>query len=172
MAQSGRKLKKCCYLQPEVRENMKPRIAYKRPTIPFEDETVHRTSYMPISPQMARQCKLDSMRPNLQLDLNKNLKMDTDTTHSLSYMPVNTRPRTTPPWALKQKFLRPLIPMDLNTIYENSYQLPGRFVECDEGNQNPNLIVAYAEDCSDLQGIKLPDGPHKYWSKGRRNRTA
>lgn len=161
MAQSmQKKLKKCCYIQPAVRENMRPNRKYQRPTIPFEDETVHRTSYMPISPEIAKVCKLDSMKPNRNLDLNRHLKMDTDTVHNLSYQPVKTRARVIPPWALKSKFSRPIIPMDLNTIYENSYQLPGKFVECDE-NADENMIVVFAEKCDDIEGlVKLPDGPY------------
>lgn len=161
MAQSTeKKLKKCCYVQPPVRENMKPDRKYQRPTTPFEDETVHRTSYMPIDSELAKLCKLDSMKPNHNVNLNRHLKMDTDTIHNLSYQPVITKPRVIPPWAIKSKFIRPQVPMDLNTIYENSYRLPGTFVECDE-NADKNVIVTYAEECHDIEGlIRLPDGPH------------
>lgn len=89
----GKKLKKCCYIQPPVRENMKPNLKYERPKTPFEDETVHRCSYMPINPEMALQCKMESMKPTVNLDLNRDLKMDTDTIHNLSYQPVITKPR-------------------------------------------------------------------------------
>lgn len=161
-AEIPKKLKKCCYVQPEVRENMKPKSAYKRPTAPFMDETVHRASYIPIDPETSKHCKPDSMKPSGQVNLNEHLKMDTDTVHQLSYQPVKTTPRVTPPWAFKKQFVRPLVPMDLNTIYENSYRLPGIFVECDE-NSDKNVIVTYAEHCEDIDGlIKLPEGPHKY----------
>lgn len=154
----GKQLKKCCYIQPPVRGSMKPDLKYKQPTTPFEDETVHRTSYMPIDPELAQQCKLDSMKPNVSLDLNKDLKLDTNTVHNLSYQPVTTRAREIPPWAVKAKYQRPHTPMDLNTIYENSYQLPGIFTEC--GENADNEIVVYAEHCDDIDGlIRLPQQP-------------
>lgn len=153
-----RKLKKCCYVQPPVRENMKPNTKYQRPTAPFEDETVHRTSYMPIDPELAQNCKLDSMKPTANLDLNSNLKMDCNTVHNLSYQPVRTKPREIPPWAIRAKYKKPLTQMDLNTIYENSYRLPGQFMEC--GENADNEIIAYAEHCDDIDGlIRLPNQP-------------
>lgn len=42
-----KKLKKCCYVQPPVREPFKPTEFYLKPTIPFSDETTYRRSYMP-----------------------------------------------------------------------------------------------------------------------------
>lgn len=154
-----RRLKKCCYVQPPVRESMKPQYKYKPSGIPFEDETVHRTSYMPIDAETAASCKPESMKPKQNLDLNKDLRMDTNTVHDLSYQPVKTKPRVTPPWAVKEKFTKPNIPMDLNTIYENSYQLPGTFKECDENAKNDE-IVAWAENCDDIDGlVRIPDGP-------------
>lgn len=155
-------LKKCCYVQPPKRENMAPKLRYKRPTTPFEDETVHRTSYMPIDADLAQQCRIESMKPNANINLNQDLKMDTDTVHNLSYQPVKTKPRTTPPWAKKASFIKPNIPMDLHTIYENSYRLPGVFVECDE-SADKNVIVTYAEHCDDIEGlIQYPHEPHVY----------
>lgn len=145
-------LKKCCYIQPAVRENMKPQLKYRQPIEPFSDETVHRTSYMPIDAETIKNCKSESMKPMQNLNLNPNLRMDTDTVQNLSYQPVKTRPRVDPPWATPLKYVRPIVPMDLNTIYDNSYRLPGRFAECDE-NAPENAIVTYAEDCHDIEGL-------------------
>lgn len=154
--------KKCCYLQPERRKNMKPNRKYRRPMEPFSDETVHRTSYLPIDPKTLKECQAESTRPTHNINLNSHLKMDTDTVQNLSYQPVVTRARQTPPWAVKKKFKQPVIPMDLSTIYENSYQLPGRFVECDE-NAPANAIVTYAVDCGDIEGlVRIPDGGYIY----------
>lgn len=156
MAQAGKKLKKCCYIQPAVRESMRPKSKYERSTLPFDDETVHRASYLPIGRELAQQCRLDSMRPMSNLDLNTNLKMDTDTIHNLSYMPLKVKPKVTPPWAVRAGFVRPNIPMDLNTIYGNSYLLPGTFKECDEDAKEPQIVI-YAEECDDIDGlIRVP----------------
>lgn len=152
-----KKLKKCCYVQPEVRPNMKPNLKYVRPTTPFEDETVHRASYIPIDPETLKTCKSNSMKPKRGIDINQNLRMDTDTVHQLSYQPIKPKPRQIPPWARKAKYERPLVPMDCNTIYENSYRLPGTFVECDE-NSDQNVIVTYAEECEDIEGlVQVPE---------------
>lgn len=113
-SETEKKLKKCCYLQPAVRENMKPKRKYKRPMEPFSDETVHRTSYMPIDAKTLKDCQAESTKPMHNLNLNPHLKMDTDTVQNLSYQPVQTRPRVNPPWAEKKKFNKPVVPMDCN----------------------------------------------------------
>lgn len=115
-------LKKCCYVQPPVRESMKLATT------------------------------LDSLS-------DKNLKLDTDTVHKLSYQPVDTKQRLNPTWAMKPGYEKPTTPMDLKTIYANSYRLPGKFVECIEGAPN-NLIVIYAENCNDIDGLTQVNGTH------------
>lgn len=157
-----KKLKKCCYVQPPVRESMKLKEAYELPTEPFEAETVHRASYLPIDPKTMAEGRMDAVKPALMSDsfFDSNLKMDTNTVYRSSYQPVNTKPKVNPPWALKSKYEKPAIPMDLNTIYAGSYRLPGKFVECDEGAPD-NLIVAYAEHCDDIDGLIRVHGSHE-----------
>ncbi|XP_031632864.1 stabilizer of axonemal microtubules 1-like [Contarinia nasturtii] len=219
MDRPRRKLKKCCYVQPPVRESIKPSVKYQRSTIPFNDKTTSRSDYLPIDDEtmrllqadqeLAKKSKADEMKTKypyrstipfndkttsrlsyqpiddetmrlLKADqelakkskahlmkakyphLNANIKMDTDTIHNLSYQPVATKPKETPPWAKNAKYRRSQIPMDLNTIYEYSYRLPGKFVECGD-DADKNIIVTYAENCEDIEGlIRLPDGPYKY----------
>lgn len=117
-----KQLKKCCYIQPPVRESMKLKEIYEQPTEPFDDETVHRASYLPIDPMTSKQCRMDAVKPMADTILHPSIKMDTNTVYALSYQPVNTKQRVTPPWALKSKYKKPAIPMDLNTIYAGSYR--------------------------------------------------
>lgn len=157
---SDLKLKKCCYIQPPVRESMKLKETYEQPTAPFEDETVHRASYLPIDRMTAKECRMDSIKPMSGSLLDSSLNMDTNTVYKLSYQPVNTKQRINPPWALKSKYKKPTIPMDLSTIYAGSYRLPGKFIECDEWATD-NLIVTYAENCDDIDGLIRVHGPHE-----------
>lgn len=155
-----KKLKKCCYIQPPVRESMMKKEEYERPTAPFDDETVYRASYLPIDPETANDLQVHLKKPEVELCLVANVKMDSDTVYNLSYKPVDTKQREDPPWALKNtKYQKPNQPMDLNTIYEHSYRLPGKFVECDEGAPD-NLIVTYAEECNDIEGLIQVPGPY------------
>lgn len=158
-SKTGKKLKKCCYIQPAIRESMKPDLQYSQPTTPFDDDTVHRLSYMPIDAKTAQECRLESMKLKANLDLNHDLKMDTNTIMNLSYQPNPVHPREVPRWAMKDQFVKPDTPMDLSTIYQNSYQLPGRFAECDEGAPD-NVIVTYAENCEEIDGLIQYPGPH------------
>lgn len=155
-----KKLKKCCYIQPPVRESMKLKDTYERPTALFADETVYRGSYLPIDSKTAKDCRMDSMKPILDSLLDPSIKMDTNTVNKLSYQPVNTKKRIDPTWALKPTYHTPQIPMNLNTIYADSYRLPGKFVECDDGTTE-NLIVTYAEECNDIDGLIRIHGPHE-----------
>lgn len=217
MEQPRRKLKKCCYVQPPVRQSMKPTVKYQRSSTPFNDKTTFRSSYLPIDREIAKKSKSDSMKLKptqhtipldnvddetmrlLQSDqelrkrskipftdetttgsdylpidqelakkfkavsmkpkhehIMPDIKLDTDTIHNLSYQPIETKRRETPPWAAKKTFSRSKIPMDLNTIYEYSYRLPGKFVECGD-DVDKNVIVTYAENCDDIEGlIRIP----------------
>lgn len=138
-------------MQPLVRESMKLKEIYERPIAPFENETVHRASYLPIDSKTAEECRMDSMKPMADSFLDSSIKMDTNTVHKLSYQPVNTKQRIDPPWALKPTYQKPENPMDLNTIYAGSYRLPGKFVECDEG----------AEECDNIDGLIQVHGPYE-----------
>lgn len=146
-----KQLKKCCYIQPPVRESMKLKALYEQPTEPFADETTYHGAYLPIDPKTAADCQMDAVKP-MSDALQSNVQMDMNTVYRLSYQPVETKQRVIPSWALKSKYEQPAIPMDLNTIYGGSYMLPGKFVECDEGAPD-NLIVTYAENCDDIEGL-------------------
>lgn len=154
-----KKLKKCCYVQPPVRKSMKLSQTYERPMEPFQDETVHRASYLPIDSETAKECRMNSAKPMFDTFSDSNLKMDTDTVHKLSYQPVDTMRRVNPTWAIKSPYQKPTTSMDLNTIYANSYRLPGKFVECDAGAPD-NLIVTYAVNCADIDGLIRVHGPY------------
>lgn len=156
-----KKLKKCCYIQPPVRQSMKLKETYEPPTEPFADVTVHSSSYMPIDPKTAAESRMHSKMPMSGSILEPDLKMDLNTVHRLSYQPVNTKQKVNPPWAFKSEYEKPSIPMDLKTIYAGSYGLPGKFVECDEGAPD-NLIVTYAEHCDDIDGLIRFHGLQKY----------
>lgn len=152
-----KKLKKCCYIQPPVRESMKLKEIYEPPAAPFDDETVYRASYMPIDAKEAEVSRGHAIKPMAEPFSDSNIKMDTNTVYKLSYQPVKAKPRIAP---LKSTFEKPAIPMDLNTIYSGSYRLPGKFVECDEGAPE-NLIVTYAENCDDIDGLIRVHTPHE-----------
>lgn len=154
-----KKLKKCCYQQPPLRKSMKLSESYKQPTVPFQHETVHRASYLPIDSKTAKEYRMHSTKPTAETFSKPNIGMDLNTVHKLSYQPVNTKHRDNPPWALKSIYQKPNISMDLNTIYANSYRLPGKFVECDEGAPD-NLIVTYAENCDDIDGLIRVHSPY------------
>lgn len=227
--------KKMRYVQPPVREMIRPPISYKQPTIPIDSDTVHKTSYLPIDRAVALLCRLPPATPEPNLGMNREVKMDSqtvtstsfppivglqrslttvppnrivmgtgpmqkmttqkhdyvskrgqrsgpirplngmiastepiesDTTASLSYAPpagfipaVNckpsaeyklpevdmdletchklsfttphTKPREIPGWAMKPRFVKPLLPMDSNTIQKCSYRPPGVLIEID-----------------------------------------
>lgn len=227
--------KKICYVQPEIRQSMRPVIGYKQPTLPFLVDTIQKTSYLPIDSNSAAKCKMKSIRPIQNINSNASIKMDsnsitslsyqpinnfiraqpieqrnclvksseplekitthnhdfsfkikkrmspvypsdnilkcnapinqettmklsyqhpgcvipikkikqearlespnitmnTDTCYKLSFLPIHTKQREIPPWAMKSKFARPLIPFDDITVQKSSYQPPGTFIEID-----------------------------------------
>ena len=67
--------------------------------------------------------------------------MDTRTTQKQSYMPVETKPRVIPLWAVKPEYRRPEVKMDDKTTQKTSYQLPGWFVCVPDGHECGDVVV-------------------------------
>lgn len=80
--------KKLRYIQPPVREMIRPPISYVQPTIPIDSETVHKASYIPIDQEVALQCRLPPAKPENSLGMGREVKLDTDTVTSTSYPPI------------------------------------------------------------------------------------
>lgn len=76
------------YVQPPVREMIRPPITYEAPTIPIDSETVHKASFLPIDRDVALQCRLPSIRPESNFNTNPGVKIDTETVTSLSFPPI------------------------------------------------------------------------------------
>lgn len=88
--------KRFCYVQPEVRPSIRPKINYKQPTLPFATDTVHKTSYLPIDPSLAKKCKMNAIRPIVSTNNNRNIKMADATVTSISFQPINCYQRIHP----------------------------------------------------------------------------
>lgn len=86
-ALNGPNTMKLRYIQPPVREMIRPPISYKRPTIPIDCETVHKTSFVPIDRDVALQCRLPAAIPEPNLNMNRDVKIDTETVTSISFPP-------------------------------------------------------------------------------------
>lgn len=82
---STAKKRRLCYVQPTVREMIRPPALYKRPSMPIENDTVHNTSYLPIDRDLAKQCRMSAISPEANLSLNPHIKMEKDTVTSISY---------------------------------------------------------------------------------------
>lgn len=76
------------YVQPPVREMIRPPVAYQQPTIPVDCETVHKASFLPIDPDVAMQCRLPPAKPETNLNMNRDVKIDSETVTSISYPPI------------------------------------------------------------------------------------
>lgn len=240
---NGKKLR---YVQPPVREIMRPAAAYQPPTIPIDCETVQKTSYTHIDEKIARQCRLPPAIPELNLNTNPDVKIDSQTVTSISFGPIvdqqksqtiipadrialgtgptekmttqkhdyvlkkckppgpikpldcmtpsthpiesetttglsfssptgfipvqsckpdsaykqpeirmdletchkqsfqspHTKPREIPPWAVKPRFVKPMIPIDAKTVQNCSYRPPGVCVEIDDDDVNDNKLAS------------------------------
>lgn len=87
-ARNGAATKKMRYVQPPVREMIRPPIKYKQPTIPIDCETVHKASFLPIDRDVALQCRLPAAVPEPNLSMNREVKLDTETVTSISFPPI------------------------------------------------------------------------------------
>lgn len=152
MENKAKELKKCCYEQPPVREPFILNVSQDiKSTSPFAFDTVHRTSYLPWDPSHLASLRGKTFKPETNLHtVNSDIPMEKDTVMNLSYQPVFPLERKDQMWDSKSELNKPDGPMASETIYRESYRLPGRFVECDEENINKNMIVVYAEDCDEV----------------------
>lgn len=73
------------YVQPAVRESFRPISNYQRPDAPIADESVYKQSFPNIDPTTAAECRLPSTKPNAHVAIDKDIKLDTNTTMGLSY---------------------------------------------------------------------------------------
>lgn len=244
--------KKLRYIQPPVRELMRPALKYVQPTIPIDSETIQKASFIPYDAALAAQCRSPSVKPISNLNIDRDIKIDDDTVTSLSYPPIlgvhrnlgvipinriamgtgdmskmttqrhdyvakpkrrlglikpndnmtpstqpldsdttqllsyqppagfipsqnckpnvdykqpeismdletchkasyqtpHTRPREIPPWAMKPKFAKPIIPINDETLQRCSYRPPGEFIEiCEAEGDNDQLasVAFYAK---------------------------
>lgn len=150
MENEAKELKKCCYEQPPVREPFKPNVLQDGSTSPFAFDTVHRTSYLPWDASRFASLRGKTFKPETNLHTDSDIPMEKDTVMNLSYQPVFPLDRRDQMWDFKSELIKPDGPMASETIYRESYRLPGRFVECDEENMTKNMIVVYAEDCDEI----------------------
>lgn len=150
MENQTNELKKCCYEQPAMRQSFKPNILQYKSTSPFATDTVHRASYLPWDASRLASLRGKTFKPEMNLHIDSDMPMEKDTVMNLSYQPVFPLERKDQMWDSKSELNKPDGPMASETIYSESYRLPGRFVECDEEDITKNMIVVYAEDCDEI----------------------
>lgn len=84
-----------CYVQPAVRESMRPKINYKRPDLPFAADTVHKNSYLPFDSAAVKGRALP-IRPIVNFNANPHIKMDTESVTVLSFPLISGHDRIGP----------------------------------------------------------------------------
>lgn len=62
------------------------------------------------------------------------------------------QPPVRPPFKRSTPYNRSEVPMSTETVYSESYRLPGRFVECDENHTN-HTFVAFARNCDEVRSL-------------------
>lgn len=153
MENETKEYKKCCYEQPPVRELLN--TSKGELTVPFPFHTVHRSSYLPHDLSQLASFRGKTFRPEPNLRTNSGIPMEKDTVMNLSYQPTFPIGRNSEMWDPNQsESIQPYAPMASETVYRESYGLPGRFVECDEQNMTKNMMSVYAQDC-DENGISV-----------------
>lgn len=161
MKNQTKELKKCCYEQPQVREPFKPiSLQEKLSDSPFAFDTIQRSSYLPWDPARMASYRGKTFKPESSLHTNSDTPMEKDTVMNLSYQPVFPLERKDHTWNSKSEFEKSKAAMESDTVYRESYRLPGRFVECDEENISKSMIVVYAEDCNDVVIDTKPTAKH------------
>lgn len=117
---SERKTKKIVYIQPPVRESIKPKINFKPSDLPFATETITGASFSPIDAKLASQCKADAIRPETNFKFNPDLKMDTDTVTGLSYQHIEDVYRE-PPFINSSQMPKPQGPIQTMTTQKHDF---------------------------------------------------
>lgn len=87
---------KKCYVQPPVRKSMAPLNTYKKSDLPFEENTVHKLSFLPIDWESAKGCRSSPIIPKGNLEPNPHIKMETDSVTTLSYQNITGNYKTVP----------------------------------------------------------------------------
>ncbi|XP_073960834.1 uncharacterized protein [Choristoneura fumiferana] len=99
-----------------LRESFKPPSKFHSVEQPFENRTVNKLSYLP--PE--RQAPVKSYAPDRCYE-KPAAKMDSSTTHKMSFMPNQLMPKEPVPWACKGQYQKPCQKLDTNTTYTMSY---------------------------------------------------
>lgn len=86
---SNRNQPRLRYVQPPVREMIKPEISYKRPSIPISSATVYNDSFPQIDKNLAAECRQSAIKPDTSLNIDRNILMEKDTVTKSSYPPLN-----------------------------------------------------------------------------------
>lgn len=78
------------YVQPAVRQPIKPFASYQRPEIPINSTTVYNTSFIDIDQRTANQCRMPPIKPDSSLSTDGNVPMERDSVMKSSYPPIKS----------------------------------------------------------------------------------
>lgn len=106
-----------------------------------ETMTVHRLSYRP----MYGVERTKSFKPAASYQQSFE-PFAQETTHKMSFMPVQLSWKEPMPWAEKQKYVAPTVPFAGTTITKLSFQPPGCFVKCPDELKRFNCSSSNNDD--------------------------
>lgn len=81
------------YVQPPIRESFKPKTVFQRSNVPIENNTIYRNSFSSFDPETLAKIRAQAKIPVVALQLDEDIPMQSETTHSMSYPQYNDNNR-------------------------------------------------------------------------------